>query len=828
MSSTATGAGAGAGAGADADDVGTTSNAGGPAIVAGARVISTKSFKGSKLDIPNIKPDRMGTVVLVDKDGDFKVAFDKHSVLRWARRKDDCITLAQIKVGDYVRAVKEFDHNKNTNVKVKPGTTGQVVLIDNDGDYKIKFEGHSRNRWSIKKKAEVIPVEVPVEVGSAVVARHKFQRQKSKSTPAIEKGTSGIVTRIDSDGDYLVKFDGLDRPRWALRKYRDVIASSDEPGAAKALFANEQGELPITPGMRVRCARKFKGSKRVGKNAFIREGELGTVVKVDGDGDFYVAFDTHSINRWALKKAGHVEPAPIVRGSWVRARKRFNHSKRKNKQMVEVGSLGKVSKVDGDGDYLIKFNEVRRKAWSFHKRQEVEPVPPPITVGATVIARTSFNHNKGVESVPNKARGVVREVDEDGDFLIAFEGIETQRWSKKKYVEVILEGTPATSDTPTGTPSTSQGGKVEEAAPAAAPAAPGAADSASDSDDDGGSSSGEASGTPASTSNNNGKMSVSADLCQRLGAINLNDYLKEKERSKKTMHRIMFQISPGEGGYGKGDLVKFTTDGSGPQQRGKVIGYDRYARTYDLQLMKEGKETDVVVPNVRKRHVRLYKEQHRGREDIDLKGVWGGDVSHITEICGKMYGFAVSALSGDAKAKPAFLKNLAKYFEEQDWEWDYYWVYYTGHGSSRQGAWCLPDRTRVSFHDVRRVWRSSSAPSRKARLVIVTDSCYAGSWVEALKKSGDEDIAVQAASVATSTSADMGWGGGRFTRAWKDALKRLQRGHSPKVAAKTGAEACRRQGSDCHVGWAKVRNLSHGVYYFKITDGPLLFGGPKE
>jgi hypothetical protein len=79
--------------------------------------------------------------------------------------------------------------------------------------------------------------------------------------------------------------------------------------------------------------------------------------------------------------------------------------------------------------------------------------------------------------------------------------------------------------------------------------------------------------------------------------------------------------------------------------------------------------------------------------------------------------------------------------------WWYYWIYYSGHGSSSGGKWCLPENTRVDFEDVRDVWKESQAAKRGARLIIVSDSCYAGQWCEALKASGDQNIAIQAASV---------------------------------------------------------------------------------
>ena len=54
--------------------------------------------------------------------------------------------------------------------------------------------------------------------------------------------------------------------------------------------------------------------------------------------------------------------------------------------------------------------------------------------------------------------------------------------------------------------------------------------------------------------------------------------------------------------------------------------------------------------------------------------------------------------------------------------------------------------------------------ARGARLVILSDSCYSGQWCDALRESGDTDIAVQGASVSDSTAGDMGWEGARFTK----------------------------------------------------------------
>jgi hypothetical protein len=274
-------------------------------------------------------------------------------------------------------------------------------------------------------------------------------------------------------------------------------------------------------------------------------------------------------------------------------------------------------------------------------------------------------------------------------------------------------------------------------------------------------------------------------------SINVNEWetAHKQEQEETNSHRILFCIAAGEGGIGKGDLVKFTKDDK--DYTCLVIDLNNTDKTYDLEVLINGKETSVILPNIKKRKVKRISagigQASRG-DDIDLRGPWSGDVSNLLQTLGENFGFSISKRSGAAATRDEFLITIHDYFAESQWDYDYYWVYYSGHGSSTGGRWCLPGKTYVGFADVRDIWKESTAAKRGARLIIVSDSCYSGQWCDALKESGDDNIAIQSASVPTSTSADLGWNGGRFTTEWTKLNKKFQRNHDVSDMFKVGDE----------------------------------------
>jgi|ERR1712232_633628 len=81
-------------------------------------------------------------------------------------------------------------------------------------------------------------------------------------------------------------------------------------------------------------------------------------------------------------------------------------------------------------------------------------------------------------------------------------------------------------------------------------------------------------------------------------------------------------------------------------------------------------------------------------------------------------------------------------------------IYYSGHGQKSSGAWCFDDGSRILPSDVFDLVPTSH------RLLLITDSCYSGEWVDAAK--GD-NIYVQASCASDDVSYDTA-SGGEFTK----------------------------------------------------------------
>jgi hypothetical protein len=229
------------------------------------------------------------------------------------------------------------------------------------------------------------------------------------------------------------------------------------------------------------------------------------------------------------------------------------------------------------------------------------------------------------------------------------------------------------------------------------------------------------------------------------------------------------------------------------------------------------------------KELQLVKANTEGSDNVDLKGVWSGDVSTILKTLGGEYDFFISKNCGSAPEKDACKSKLRDFFNERDWEYNYYWLYYSGHGSASGGAWCLPKRGKMRFEDIHECWRGSAGQRGGARLVIVSDSCYCGRLADACEASGATDIAVQASSVAHSTSHESGWSGGVFTKAWCKLIKDIKTGDSLLNEAlphfKTHVS---RQGSSFHIGWPHSRlSAGGGIYYSQIGNGLCFVETPK-
>jgi len=150
----------------------------------------------------------------------------------------------------------------------------------------------------------------------------------------------------------------------------------------------------------------------------------------------------------------------------------------------------------------------------------------------------------------------------------------------------------------------------------------------------------------------------------------------------------------------------------------------------------------------------------------DLKGVIA-DVSLMYQFAHDR-GIHVSKIFSDVDStsvnRNTVLQKLQEVFRSG---YDDVLLYYSGHGRQSDGAWLFEDaggmHDFLTPDDVIMEWRKATSVDQK--LIVVSDSCHSGWWVEAAYKEGSGRIVVQAASGISELSEDS-ISGGVFTRAW--------------------------------------------------------------
>ena len=111
----------------------------------------------------------------------------------------------------------------------------------------------------------------------------------------------------------------------------------------------------------------------------------------------------------------------------------------------------------------------------------------------------------------------------------------------------------------------------------------------------------------------------------------------------------------------------------------------------------------------------------------------------------------------DAQGKGWLLTKLSKAFARKDVR--AFFVFYSGHGCEGSGAWYLGDGT-LAPEELFQLWQnSSSGQSGESVLIIISDSCFSGQWVEVAKHKQLSTVAVQSATDQCNPSYDEETGG---------------------------------------------------------------------
>ena len=203
----------------------------------GSMVQVLNSFMSSNQQNPVSLPrGDIGVVETIDKDGDAFIQFGSTAPRQWVNKKNFpnlCShqeAAAVFSPGAWVRAkytTKVHGSKDKGRHQVAKGDIGYVKRLDEDGDAYVAFHGF-KDSWVLRKEwcfFDIVPpghVEdakklVPVP-GSKVRVRNSFMSANKDTSVSILAGDTGVVDKIDEEGDAYIQFSSIPgKKQWVRR-----------------------------------------------------------------------------------------------------------------------------------------------------------------------------------------------------------------------------------------------------------------------------------------------------------------------------------------------------------------------------------------------------------------------------------------------------------------------------------------------------------------------------------------------------------------------------------------------------------------------------------
>lgn len=109
-------------------------------------------------------------------------------------------------------------------------------------------------------------------------------------------------------------------------------------------------------------------------------------------------------------------------------------------------------------------------------------------------------------------------------------------------------------------------------------------------------------------------------------------------------------------------------------------------------------------------------------------------------------------------------------------------IFYSGHGGSKSGRWCFEkysvDKTDdveyewISLSDIMALWNARFIKNSKQQLIIISDSCFSGKWIEEAIKSKLTGVIIQTSCRPCEVAHDT-IDGGLFTKKWVKGIHKI-------------------------------------------------------
>jgi len=331
-----------------------------------------------------------------------------------------------LKVGDKVKVRADVTSPKYSWGDAKPGMVGTVHRLDSDGDCIVDFPELSGYWTGVVSEMELVGSD-----GSAPKVGSKVRFKASVTSPRHGWASDrkhddiGEVLSFDSDDDPVVKFPTKDR--WVCAR-DDVEVVEESTGRRPAV------------GDKIRF-KATVSSPRQGWASEKKHADVGEVIAFDEDGDAVVKFENHE--RWICAVddievfEGGTPPSSSAIQPGVEVRIRAEVSTPKyGWGEAKHGMVGRVDRLDSDGDCVIKFPEIDGN-WTAPP-SELEIVRGDLKVGDKVKIRATVSTPQYDWGGASKEMvGTLARIDDDGDCFVDFPSLATFWRGRCAEIEIV-------------------------------------------------------------------------------------------------------------------------------------------------------------------------------------------------------------------------------------------------------------------------------------------------------------------------------------------------------------------------------------------------------
>jgi len=305
-------------------------------------------------------------------------------------------------------------------------------------------EGAAPSAGEPSGDGESAHVEAARQRGSSIMIVEEFMSNSLSSMP-LKRNQQGVVKDIDEEGDLLVEFSGCE-PQWIFRENLDKVKSLDpngDDGSQEVVVGEDASSAAMEAGWTVVVRSELRTDNQ--DRVLLREGQVGRVKKVDDTGDALIVFEGIRKPQWVFKQGfkklcfqastSRACPSLAVAAAVVGAR-----SAARADVPPTPMTLPATGAASSSGELHTSPRPEQPPAGAISSsagKDVARPTPArrasldghAIVEGLKVAVSHEFkSDSEGKMLLSRGMKGVVQEVDEDGDALVKFDESGTLEW----------------------------------------------------------------------------------------------------------------------------------------------------------------------------------------------------------------------------------------------------------------------------------------------------------------------------------------------------------------------------------------------------------------